>query len=153
MKQFFLFVLALIGTGVSFAQSGSAKQVKWTFTSKKISDNVYEVRFVADINGDYHMYAQAAGVEGPVPTLFKFTPNPLVAMDGKVKEQGKLVTKFEPSWDGKVNYYEHKVEFVQKVKLKGKVKTNLAGKVEFMVCNDNLCLPASEVDFKVALGG
>jgi hypothetical protein len=153
MKYILLFALALFGTGVSIAQSGSAKEVKWTFTSKKISENVYEVRMAANINGDYHMYAQQAGAEGPIPTTFKFTPNPLVTLDGKTKEEGKLVNKFESAWDGKVNYYEKKVEFVQVVKLKGKVKTNIAGKVEFIVCNESRCLPPAEVDFKIAVGG
>lgn len=153
MKYVFLFLMALVGTGVSFAQSGSAKQVQWTFTSKKIAENTYEVRIAAMINADYHMYAQNAGIEGPVPTTLKYTANPLVTVDGKAKEVGKLVKKFESAWDGNVNYYEKKVEFVQVVKLKGKVKTNLSGKVLFMVCNENQCLPPSEVDFKVAVGG
>lgn len=152
MKQIFLFVFALFATQ-AFSQSGSARQVTWTSTAKKLSEGVYEVKLVADIKGDYHMYAQTAGVEGPVPTSFKFTPNPLVTLNGNVKEVGKLVKKYESAWEGNVNYYEKKVEFVQQVKLKGKVKTNLAGKVEFMVCNESQCLPPSEVDFKVAVGG
>lgn len=151
MKYIFLFAFAVLASGVSFAQSGSAKQVTWTYKARKISDNVYEVRMSAIINGNYHMYAQQAGVEGPVPTTVKFSPNPLVVLDGKTKEEGKVIKKFESAWDGNVNYFEKKVDLVQIVKLKGKVKTNVAGKIEFMVCNDNQCLPPSEVDFKVAL--
>jgi DsbC/DsbD-like thiol-disulfide interchange protein len=152
MKHFFLFLFTVLST-VAIAQSGSAKQVTWTSSAKKLSEGVYEVKLVADIKGDYHMYAQAAGIEGPVPTAFSFTPNPLVTLNGKVKEVGKMVKKYESAWEGNVNYYEKKVEFVQQVKLKGKAKTNLAGKVEFMVCNESQCLPPSEVDFKVAVGG
>jgi thiol:disulfide interchange protein DsbD len=152
MKHFFLFLFTVIST-FAIAQSGSAKQVTWTSSAKKLSEGVYEVKLVADIKGDYHMYAQAAGIEGPVPTAFSFTPNPLVTLNGKVKEVGKMVKKYESAWEGNVNYYEKKVEFVQQVKLKGKAKTNLAGKVEFMVCNESQCLPPSEVDFKVAVGG
>jgi thiol:disulfide interchange protein DsbD len=152
MKHFFLITFAFLVTNV-FAQSGSAKQVTWTSSAKKLSEGVYEVRLVADIKGDYHMYAQAAGAEGPVATTFKFTPNPLVTLNGNVKEMGKVIKKYESAWDGNVNYYEKKVEFVQQVKLKGKVKTNIAGKVEFMVCNESQCLPPAEVDFKVAVGG
>lgn len=151
MKHIFLFALSLIATVGAMAQSGSAKQVTWTYKAKKISDNVYEVRLSAVINGTYHMYSQNAGAEGPVATTVKFSPNPLVTLDGKVKEEGKVIRKFESAWDGNVNYFEKKVDFVQIVKLKGKVKTNVAGKVEFMVCNDNQCLPPAEVDFKVAL--
>lgn len=153
MKYIIIFAVTFFATGASFGQSGSAKQVKWTFTSKKISDNLYEVRMSAIINGDYHLYAQVPGVDGPVPTSFTFNPNPLLAIDGKLKESGKLIKKYESAWPGNVSYYEKKVEFVQQVKLKGKVKTNVAGKVEFMVCNESQCLPPSEVDFKIAVGG
>jgi thiol:disulfide interchange protein DsbD len=100
-----------------------------------------------------HLYAQDAGVEGPLPTAFTFTGNPLFTLVGKVKEIGKLVKKEEEVWGGIVNYYEHAVDFVQVVKLKGNIKTSLAGKVEFMVCNESLCLAPSDVNFSVAIGG
>jgi len=152
MKHIYILVFSLLSLA-SQAQTGSAKQVTWTTAAKKLAENLYEVKLTALIKGDYHMYAQEAGVEGPVPTAVKFSPNPLVTMNGQVKEMGKLIRKYESAWEGNVNYYEQKVEFVQQVRLKGKVKTNLSGKVEFMVCNDNQCLPPSEVDFKVAVGG
>ncbi|MFN5761026.1 MAG: protein-disulfide reductase DsbD domain-containing protein [Sphingobacteriales bacterium] len=151
MRTILFFALAFLSIN-TYAQ-GSAKQVTWTSSAKKIGDNLFEVRLTADIKGDYHMYAQAAGVEGPVPTTIKFTPNPLITLNGKVKEAGKLINKYEEAWEGKVNYYEKRVEFIQVVKLKTKVKTALAGKVEFMVCNDTQCLPPAEFDFRVALGG
>ena len=153
MKQLFITAFAIITAFTVYAQSGSAKQVKWTFTSKKIAENTFEIRMTANIMGNYHMYAQQAGAEGPIPTSFTFSPNPLVTFDGKVKEQGKMIKKYESAWPGTVNYYEKKVDFVQVIKLKGKVKTNLSGKVEFIVCNDNECLPPSEVEFKIAAGG
>ena len=56
-------------------------------------------------------------------------------------------------WGGNVNYFEKTVDFVQLVKVKGNVKTNLSGKVEFMVCDEEKCLPPSEVEVKVNIGG
>jgi len=155
MKKYFSFLLAtLLFISVSgFAQMGSAKQVSWTFSSKKIGDKQYEVKMTAAIAGNYHLYAQVAGVEGPVPTAITFTPNPLLTMDGKPQEQGKKITKMEEAWGGKVNFYEKTVTFVQVVNAKTKAKTSLNGKIEFMVCNDELCLPPAEVPFKIAIGG
>jgi len=131
----------------------SSKAVHWTFTAKKIADKTFEVHMTASIDGDYHMYAQFAGVDGPIPTSFKFAANPLLMSDGKVKEVGKMVKKKEEVWGGDVMYFEKSVDFVQVVRLKGKIKTNLAGTVEFMVCNDSQCLPPATVDFKVPVGG
>ena len=151
MKKFSLLFFGLIIGYSVLAQS--SKQVKWAFTSKKIADKTFEVHMTATINGDYHLYAQNAGVEGPLPTAFVFTKNPLLVLDGKVKEVGKLVKKFESAWSGNVNYYEKSVNFIQTVKVRGAAKTNLAGKVEFMVCDDNLCLPPAEIPFSIVIGG
>jgi thiol:disulfide interchange protein DsbD len=150
MKKILTSVLALFASIILFAQSD--KQVKWSFQAKKIAENTYEVHMTADIGGNYHIYAQNAG-EGPVPTSFDFTKNPLVALNGTVKEEGKMKKVFEDAFDSEVRYYEKKVNFVQVVKVKGKAKTSLAGKVEFMVCNEKECLPPATVDFKIPIGG
>jgi thiol:disulfide interchange protein DsbD len=155
MKKHFSF-LSIIFLSLSlsgFAQMGSAKQVSWTFAAKKIGDKKYEVKMTATIAGNYHLYAQIAGVEGPIPTSITFTPNPLLTMDGKPVEQGKKITKMEEAWGGKVNFYEKTVTFVQIVNAKTKAKTSLNGKIDFMVCDDELCLPPAEVPFKIAIGG
>jgi hypothetical protein len=150
MKKFLLLTLAVIGFAVARAQE---RPVSWNFSAKKIADKTYEVHMTANISGDWHLYAQNVGVDGPFPTAFTFTKNPLLTVDGKPKELGKLIRKKEDVWDGIVNYYEKTVDFVQVVKVKGSAKTNLSGKVEFMVCNDEKCLPPTEVPFSVNIGG
>lgn len=144
-------MLLLFAGFISMAQSD--KMVQWKYEVKKIADKTYEVHMTANINGNYHMYAQKVGVEGPLPTTFSFTKNPLITLQGDVKEVGKLIKKHETVWEGNVNYYEKSVDFVQVVKLKANVKTNLAGKVEFMVCDEKQCLPPGDVEIKVNVGG
>jgi thiol:disulfide interchange protein DsbD len=152
-QSFFLAICVAIFAPITiFAQAGSAKQVSWSFSSKKTGDKQYEVRITATIAGGYHMYAQNAGVEGPLPTTFTFSPNPILVLQGKPTEEGKKITKREDAWDGQVHFYEKTVTFVQTIQGKAKAKTNISGKVEFMVCNDELCLPPAEFSFKIPLG-
>lgn len=151
MKKALFFSVALLAGAVAMAQS--SKQVSWNYSAKKLSDKVYEVHMTATVGGDYHIYAQHPGGDGPIPTSFKFTKNPLLLVTGNVKENGKLVKKFESAWGFEVIYYEKAVDFVVVVRLKGNVKTSLAGTVEFMVCNDHECLPPANVDIKVNIGG
>jgi len=151
MKHLFTLLSVLMITTIVSAQS--AKQVKWTYTAKKIADKTYEVHITATMNGNWHIYAQNVGVEGPIPTTFTFTKNPLLTLDGNPKEVGKVIKKKEEVWGGNVQYYENTVDFIQVVKLKGNIKTNLAGSVEFMVCNEKQCLPPSTIEFKVNIGG
>jgi cytochrome c biogenesis DsbD-like protein len=150
MKHFLLIGSFIFSAFIVTAQSG--KQVKWSFTSRKIADKTYEVHMTANINGNWHMYAQDAG-EGPQPTAFNFTKNPLLSLDGNVKEVGKMKKVYEEAFKSEVRFYEKSVNFVQVVKVKGSAKTNLAGKVEFMVCDDKQCLPPTEVPFAVNIGG
>jgi len=126
--------------------------VKWQFTTKKVNANTYEVVATATIERGWHLYAQEAG-EGPIPTSFKFTKNPLVSQQGKIAEVGKLKKAFDKNFDSELKYYENSVSFVQKVTVKGKAATKLKGSVEFMVCDDHQCLPPTEVAFSYNLGG
>ena len=136
----------------SVAMAQSSKTVQWTFSAKKVAAQVYELEMVAKIDGNWHIYSQHGG-DGPVSTQFTFTKNPLVARDGTVKEVGALKKTYEQAFSSEVRFYEKTVSFIQKVKVRGKAKTNVAGKVEFMVCNDKQCLPPAEVDFSVSVGG
>lgn len=142
-------VLALMG----FTASAQMKQaVTWVFSAKKIADKTYEVHMTASISGKYHMYAQKNGGD-VVPVSFSFTKNPLLSLQGGVKEVGKLVSKYEEVWKAKVNYYEGKVDFVQVVKTKVAAPVSVKGTLNYMVCDDRQCLPPTDVNFDVKVGG
>ncbi len=151
MKTIILIGLSFLLIGPAVAQSN--KQVSWVWSAKKTGDRTYEVHMTATIGGDFHLYAQDAGGEGPIATSFTFSKSPLFTLNGTVRENGKIVQKYEDAWKHNVRYYERTVDFVQIVKLKSNVKTSLAGKVEFMVCNDHECLPPADIDIKVPIGG
>lgn len=151
MKKQLLSIFAVIIATASLAQVN--KPVRWVQSAHKLADRTYEIRLSATINQGWHLYSQNAGADMPAPTLITFTNNPLLTLNGKTKEAGKLITKHEEVLGGVVNYYEKAVDFVQVVKVKGKAKTNLAGKIEFTLCSDRTCLPPAIYAFSVAVGG
>jgi thiol:disulfide interchange protein DsbD len=122
--------------------------VKWSYTAKKVSDKVFDVYVTAALDPKWHIYAQEAG-EGPVSTSFAFNKNPLVVMDGKVKETGKIEKKYDENFKSVLKFYAGTVSFIQRVKLKSAVNTVVTGAVEYMVCNDSKCLPPKEIKFSV----
>ncbi len=148
MKRILTLILPIF---VTFATQAQGTPYSWTYSAKKISDNVYELHFHVDLNSPWHTYSQFTPDGGPVPTKFSFAKNPLYTLDGKVKENGKLVQKHEAVFGVDVKYFSGKVDFVQVVKLKTKAKTNFSGSVEFMVCNDQQCLPPATQHFSIAL--
>lgn len=137
-------------TGLVNAQINNP--VKWTYTAKKIAEKTYELHMTASIDGNWHLYAQDAG-EGPEPTTFNFTANPLIKFDGKVKEIGKLEKSYDKNFKSVLKYYAKKVDFVQKIKVKSSIATIVNGSVTFMVCNDRQCLPPRDFPFSINVGG
>ncbi|WP_153800545.1 protein-disulfide reductase DsbD domain-containing protein [Foetidibacter luteolus] len=148
MKYLFTFILILLA-GITFGQVEDP--VQWSYTARKKADNLYELVVTATLPKPWHIYSQSTPAGGPVPTRFIFKTNPLLSVTGKPKEVGALQTIKDENFGVDVKYYSNKVEFVQSVKLKGKVKTNISGTVEYMVCNDERCLPPTKKTFDVKL--
>ena len=148
MNGILLTLVAFLTGSAVFAQSDV---VQWKFESKKLTEKKYEVKLIAMVKNPWHIYSTTTPDGGPLPTKISFTKNPLTALDGNVKEVGKLETHFEDVFDVDTKYFNNKVEFVQVVNVKGNAKTNLAGTVEFMTCNDKECLPPKSVAFSVPL--
>jgi hypothetical protein len=150
MKLFLQAFLLLMFAGHVDAQI--LNPVSWTYSSKKINAKTYELHLTATIGDKWHVYSQDAG-NGPIPTSFVFTANPLVTETGKVKEVGTEEKVFDPNFNSTLKYYEHTVDFVQVIKLRSPIKTIVKGTLTFMVCSDKLCLPPKDIPFSISVGG
>jgi hypothetical protein len=150
MKKFIFILFALVVSSLGFSQTTSP--VSWSFSSKKISDKEYELQMTATIQQGWHLYSQTQPSDAiAIPTSFNFNKNPLLDFDGKVKEVGKLQKYHDEKLGVSANQYSNKVVFVQRIKMKGKAKTNVSGKLEFQTCNDQKCLPPKTIDLSIAL--
>jgi hypothetical protein len=149
MKKIILSLLHVFLVAAVFAQKDNP--VKWTFTSKKVNATTYEVKLSATLAPKWHIYSQNAGGEGPVPTSIVFDKNPLVKNEGTTAELGKLIKEYSKVFEGNLNFYNGKVEFVQKVTKKAAVNTIYKGKVTYMVCDDEKCLAPTTVPFSITL--
>lgn len=151
MKKYTILV-SLLFILFAGAQAQISNPVNWSYSATKIADKTYELHMTALIDGNWHIYAQDAG-EGPEPTTINFSKNPLVSLDGKVKESGKLEKSFDPNFQSELKYYSKQVDFIQKIKVKTAANTLVKGTVTYMVCNDKKCLPPKEVPFSIKVGG
>src|SRR5882757_9870837 len=149
MKKYIVAVWMVIVGFYGFSQE--EKPVKWAFSCKKINTSSYEVHLTATIDEGWHTYSQTTPDGGPRPTAIHFTSSPLLTIDGKPKEVGKLEQHAEPLFGVDVKQFSDKVDFVQTVKVKGSAKTTVKGTIEFMVCNDHECKPPATQSFAIAL--
>ena len=150
MKKVLLFSLFLVAAGALKAQVMSP--ILWSYTAKKTGDKTYEIHLTATIQSSWHLYSQTQPSDAVVmPTEIKFKKNPLVILDGKVKEVGIMQAYHDKQLKISANQYAGKVDFVQKIKLKSAVKTSIVGSVQFQTCDDKKCLPPRKLDFSIAL--
>ena len=106
----------------------------------------------ATMEKGWHLYSQTQPDDAiAMPTTFTITSNPLIEVVGKIREEGKMEKFHDKELDLSANQYSKSVNFVQTVKLKGKIKTSFTGSVEYQTCDDKKCLPPKTVNFKVAL--
>jgi thiol:disulfide interchange protein DsbD len=149
MKKTFLLSLMIAIAALTHAQLENP--VKWNFSVKKIKPNMYEVHLTATLEEEWHIYSQSTPQGGPVPTTINFTRNPLIVLEGTAKEVGKLEEHMEPLFGVEVRQFSNQVDFVQKVALKAPAKTAVSGTVNFMVCNNQECMPPTTVSFSLQL--
>ncbi len=143
-----LFCLVLTGA----AATAQLNPVNWSFSSKKIADKTYEVHLTATMAAGWHLYSQVQPEDAiAMPTGFKINSNPLLSLEGTIRELGKMEKFHDKKLEVSANQYSGKVDFVQVVKLKANAKTNLTGSVEYQTCDDKKCLPPKTVNFTVPL--
>jgi len=149
LKNIFFSVLVAL---ITVAAKAQLNPVSWTYSTKKIADKTYELHITATMQSGWHLYSQTQPEDAIAePTKITFNKNPLLILDGKIKEEGKMEKFHDAKLDLSANQYSSKVEFVQTVKLKASAKTNVSGTVRFQTCNDEKCLPPKNVTFSIAL--
>ena len=144
----FTLLSVILGVGLL---SSAQNVVNWKFSSKKIADKTYEVHLIATVDEPWHIYSQSTPKGGPLPTTISFAKNPLILPQGKIKEVGEMEIYRDQTFDVDVYAYGEKVDFVQTVKLKSNVKTNISGSVQFMACTKEQCLTPQKLNFNLKL--
>jgi thiol:disulfide interchange protein DsbD len=142
-------VLAFLLFGFALqSQSQKLAPVKWAYQAVKTGDKKYNVIITANVDAPWHIYSQFVK-KGPVPTTVQFAKNPLVVINGSTKEVGNLEKKFDNNFGAVIGSFGGKVQFIQAVTLKVNTKTKLTGTIEYMVCNEERCLPPTKQSFEV----
>lgn len=143
-----LFILLSTVASTSYGQI--QKPASWTYSfskSKIAAGETVELVFKATINPAWYLYSSEFEAEGPIPTSFALVANDSYEKVGKLKPINPK-TKFDPIWEGNVNYFIGVGEFRQTVRI---LKSNpvIKGTSEYQTCTlkDGSCIPGGE-DFE-----
>jgi Disulphide bond corrector protein DsbC len=124
--------------------------IKWTYFSKRIAGEEFEVHMVAAISKGWHIYS-VTNTSGPGPTHFKFFMHSGLKLLGEVKEGIKPNLMKDAYFKMPVRAYAQQAEFTQKIERKDSVANEIKGLVYYIACNEKDCLPPKTDSFRVAI--
>ena len=135
-------VLACVSTNAQMMDP-----VHFTTQLKELKNGEAELIFKATIDAGWHVYSTGLGNDGPISASFNKVKMDGAETVGKLQARGNEIKQFDKLFDMEVRYFEKAVTFVQKIKFT-KPKYDIDCYVEYGACNDQSCLPPSEVAFK-----
>lgn len=113
---------------------------------KTISDTEAQIVFTGSIDAGWHVYSTDLPSGGPISATFNVEKIEGAELDGKLMPQGKEIENFDKVFEMKLRYFENTAKFVQKLKITG-ATYRIEGYMEYGACNDENCLPPTEVPF------
>jgi len=137
----------LLSFVVYAVQAQIKEPVKFKTELTPLSDTEAEVVFTASIDKGWHVYSTDLGDGGPISATFNVDNKSGIELVGKLKPVGKEVSTFDKLFEMKVRYFENTAKFVQKVKFTGGAYA-IEGYLEYGACDDESCLPPTQVPFK-----
>lgn len=144
MKKILLLLILSLSIGVSQAQI--IDPIKFKVDFKTLSDTEAEITFNASIDEGWHVYSTDLGDGGPTSTTFNIDKKNGVELVGKLKPVGKEISTFDKMFGMKVRYFASKAQFIQKIKFTDK-NYSIEGYLEYGACDDESCLPPTQVSF------
>ncbi|SEW43095.1 protein-disulfide reductase DsbD family protein [Chitinophaga arvensicola] len=127
-------------------------QIKWTFSSEKKTDSLFEIHLTADIEKGWHLYSQWQPPEAIAePAAIIFEKSPSVQLHGHTREMGIRETYENRELGIKSFQYSSRVDFVQLISVGRHQKTTVNGVISFMLCDDKECLPTIMQKFSLQL--
>lgn len=144
-KKFLLSCLLIIMAWLpSFAQI--QEPVKFKTELKTISDTEAQIVFTGNIDAGWHVYSTDLPSGGPISATFNVEKIQGAELKGKLTPQGKEIENFDKVFEMKLRYFENTATFVQKFKITD-ASYQIEGYLEYGACNDENCLPPTEVPF------
>ena len=160
---FYLFILLFPIFGFSQIED----PVSWSFDVEDLGDGEYRLNINAEIEEGWHIYSQYKDPESfVIATAFYFEDvkgidfiDPSIERVDYPLDGFKLfftesnpIEKFVPIQDEFAKYFENSAQFYQLVKVDSSI-SSIKGQCEFMVCDDEQCLPPDIFDFEFCLYG
>ena len=143
---FFAFFL-----GVFSLKSQVLEPVKWQFSLNSVSDTEVEIVAEAAIDEGWHLYSVNLPEGGPVPTSISLIESGKYEAAGEIKQEPQPEKQYDQAFDMELSWFSNSATLTLPVRIKSSDVKVVEGYVEFMVCDDEQCLPPDRLDFSLPL--
>ena len=137
---FFLLAITLMAHGQMVDPVHFTQQLK-------TSGSEGEIIFSAKIDPGWHVYSTDVGDAGPTAATFNVVKMDGAETVGALKPVGNVVEMYDEMFGAKLRFFERQAQFVQKIKFT-KPSYDIDCFLEFGACNDEMCMPPTQVNFK-----
>ena len=120
--------------------------IHFSVSQKQVSPSEVDVIFTGRIDKGWHVYSTGLPDDGPISATLTTETADGAKATGKLKAQGNEINQWDEMFGMKLRYFENSVTFVQRYKLTGG-KYRVKGFLEYGACNDQNCLPPTQVEF------
>lgn len=143
MKRLGFLALFLLTVCAGFAQM--VEPVKVDVQMVKDGDNAV-LMFTMDIDEGWHVYGTEGMEYGPTPTSICVESIRGARLEGGLEYEGQPVRKYDEVFELDVEYFEHRVQFAQKLRVL-EDDFMVEGYLEYSACNNQSCMPPMRADF------
>ncbi len=145
-RNWFLFIV-LFSVQSVFAQIKDP--VKFSYSVNNLPNNEYEAVLTATIDNNWKVYSKDLPPDSGIPTQMIVKSKEGIQLIGGVVEVGKKKDEFSEAFGVQIVYFEKKVLFKQKFKLKNNAApANIVTEITYMTCDDRICLAPNTLEFE-----
>lgn len=149
------YILSVILTLYSLSLSSQLLDpVQWKSSIEDLGNNEYLLVFEADIDETWIVYSSYTPDNGPVATSINYEPLEGFTLDGGIEEIGTRKEGMDKLFGVEVIKFLADQPYILKQKIKADPNTkSIVGYLTYMTCDNEKCLPPTDVDFNFKLTG
>lgn len=151
MKQLACWTAFLLFALVLPLQAQILNPVKWSTGWKHIDGDVFELQYKANIQEGWNVYSMFLESEdGPIATSVNYDSEAAFERQGKPTESGTRKEGYDKIFEMNLVKFAKTYTITQRIRVKD-YNQAIKGYLNFMTCDDEQCLPPTDVDFSFRL--
>jgi thiol:disulfide interchange protein DsbD len=141
-----------VSTNAVAQKNQKVEPIKWHYIAVRLNDEEARLIFTANLDAGWYIYSQFIEPKCAMPTTFVFIPDQKYSLKGSVTEESTPLRGCNNYFGIDLPRYMNSVVFTQDIRMVVPA-TVVRGKIAFMGCSNERCLPPDEIEFALEVNG